>query len=755
MSDNIERGFHGTRMVSIIQRLRDMNSQIQAIDHMSDNIERGFHGTRMLISTLEHLADTEDTTPGMLDDRKSETLTPKVSQKSPKRSARSSARTEAKSTARRSPSPKGKKTSSQELARISGLSGISDIIGEMVQKGDIDLEEAGFEPEEAKFFVNQMKHSARRAESPAQQERMRKSLQKLEEYAKTKEEYPDERSAEKKEEIRRWMADKRAQKMEEYRKHLHDLREHEVKPFKPSQDTHKGTFKAGEFNDRKFQNQVDMTRRMAEAEELFLEALRDKPELPTYPERSPKRKPVSRDTSPLKTKKRSPERWERSPMISDRRGISPGRKQIDTTRSTVTISPKVSRKIYRPDEKIQYREPVRSPVRERQPRPQPIMVQPAPEPVVPRLRLIDSDEFMRRSQETTGDYSAYAKAVADMEVTQSQEVYKPRPASPPPKPSGKQYKPKSFTEMVRLQDPSKLKKKFSKIPTPYAQRLASMQRETPRELSPEEKGERIYGSNRSPSKKSVAEPSPRTVKTYAERLQEMKSKKTYNTPIIPRSHIPGTGRTGSSTITQKKKTGPPHKPMTYVEQLQKLNQGAPKTRSKAGMKTFVKPQTFLKSHKPLHKSQTYSEQLQTLQPPKAQKKISPARTRAKPYPYPYSGQEQWEGDSAVSSWSVDDRVNKILYGDEASTVYGSQVYGSQVYGSQVYGSQVYGSRVSFEYPMSDDISDYLPEVMGESYVNSVDIDEIMRIADVASVGSGDVMSVIDWDAVDELINDVH
>ncbi|XP_052090443.1 uncharacterized protein LOC127727068 isoform X2 [Mytilus californianus] len=727
----------GTR-ASIIQRLRDMNSQIQAIDHMSDNIERGFHGTRMLISTLEHLADTEDTTPGMIDDRKSETLTPKVSQKSPKRSARSSARTEAKSTARRSLSPKGKKTSSQEIARISGLSGISDIIGEMVQKGDIDLEEAGFEPEEAKFLVHQMKHSARRAESPAQQERMRKSLQKLEEYAKAKEEYPDERSAEKKEEIRRWMADKRAQKMEEYRKHLQDLREHEVKPFKPSQDTHKGTFKASEFNDRKFQNKVDMTRRMQEAEELFLEALRDKPELPpepTYRERSPKRKPVSRDTSPLKTKKRSPERWERSPMISDRRGISPGRKQIDTSRTTVTISPKVSRKIYRPDEKLQYREPVRSPVRERQPRPQPIMVQPAPEPVVPRLRLIDSDEFMRRSQETTGDYSAYAKAVADMEVTQSQEVYKPRPASPPPKPAGKQYKQKSFTEMVRLQDPSKLKKKYSKIPTPYAQRLASMQRETPREHSPEEKGERIYGSNRSPSKKSFAEPSPRTVKTYAERLQEMKSKKTYSTPIIPRSHIPGTGRTGSSTVIQKKKTGPPHKPMTYVEQLQKLNQGAPKTRGKAGMKTFVKPQTFLKSHKPLHKSQTYSEQLQTLQPPKAQKKISPARTRAKPYPYPYSGQEQWEGDSVVSSWSVDDRVNKILYGDEASTVY--------------------GSRVSFEYPMSDDISDYLPEVMGESYVNSVDIDEIMQIADVASVGSGDVMSVIDWDAVDELITDVH
>jgi hypothetical protein len=34
--------------------------------------------------------------------------------------------------------------------------------------------------------------------------------------------------------------------------------------------------------------------------------------------------------------------------------------------------------------------------------------------------------------------------------------------------------------------------------------------------------------------------------------------------------------------------------------------------------------------------------------------------------------------------------------------------------------------------------------MGERYVDSVDIDEIMQIAEVASVGSGDVMSVIGW-----------
>ena len=55
--------------------------------------------------------------------------------------------------------------------------------------------------------------------------------------------------------------------------------------------------------------------------------------------------------------------------------------------------------------------------------------------------------------------------------------------------------------------------------------------------------------------------------------------------------------------------------------------------------------------------------------------------------------------------------------------------------------------------MSENVSDYYDDVMGEHYTDSVDIDEIMQIADIASVGSGDVMSVIDWDAVDDLIND--
>jgi len=42
---------------------------------------------------------------------------------------------------------------SVELAKVSGLSGISDIIGDMVAHGEIDLEDAGLSKQEADRLV--------------------------------------------------------------------------------------------------------------------------------------------------------------------------------------------------------------------------------------------------------------------------------------------------------------------------------------------------------------------------------------------------------------------------------------------------------------------------------------------------------------------------------------------------------------------------------------------------------------------------
>lgn len=59
-----------------------------------------------------------------------------------------------------------------------------------------------------------------------------------------------------------------------------------------------------------------------------------------------------------------------------------------------------------------------------------------------------------------------------------------------------------------------------------------------------------------------------------------------------------------------------------------------------------------------------------------------------------------------------------------------------------------------EYIVSEGILDYYNDVMDDDYLGFVDIDEIVQIADVVLVRSGSVMSVIDWDVVDDFIVDV-
>ena len=64
-------------------------------------------------------------------------------------------------------------------------------------------------------------------------------------------------------------------------------------------------------------------------------------------------------------------------------------------------------------------------------------------------------------------------------------------------------------------------------------------------------------------------------------------------------------------------------------------------------------------------------------------------------------------------------------------------------------------------PSEAGASDYYEAIMagsdhdlGFDYRDSVDVSELERIAEAASVGSGSVLSVIDWDAVEKLIEDV-
>ncbi|KAL5022909.1 hypothetical protein ScPMuIL_002064 [Solemya velum] len=672
---------------AMLRGLQNMDHQMAALDQMSHDMQRDFQNTRLLLHTVERLGEA-----GV-----EEVRSPIQSDKPPVLSTRMSAQPGKTITFQdQKKSSDDPVVMSTDLVGMSGLSGVSDIIHEMVAHGDIDLQEAGFSERDIRALTS--------GRSEMDSEQVRESVDKLRQMARERTESPDPVT---RRSLLAWMADKRSKQQDEYRKKRGELREREVQPFsKKGQIPQPGlTTKQLHQNarlkeeTRKVKMSENMDRRMRDAELLLGDILVDTPRLP---QSAPPERDTPRKRSALPSPDRAGMGWTRTVETAKRQGIlkpsreySPHRQYFETGTPTREIT-----------------------------------------------------QDMDRTGDTTGELNAYyAQTFKSMDTSLSQEFRladipsrspspdETEPRSPGPQPVSKPYKPKSFDQLVRLQRPEITRKKqqgFMQLPMSETGVEAESARDTHRETSREEQ-EKIYGSKRLPGRK-VAPHGVRAVKTYAERLQEMKSNQTYDTPIVPRVHHAGS-RQGSSITSHRTSQShqPPHKPVSYVQRLQNLNKGTKRTRGvPVGRQTYV-----LKSTKPPHKPQTYVEQLKSLQdhaPRGSQSKMlrvsgGKALPRPRPYGDPYrSG--GWEEDSVLSDWSVDDKVRQLLYEDEPSRR---------------------------EYAGTDGVSDYFDVVMEneEVYTGSVDIAAIRQIADAVSVSSGSVMSVIDWDAVDNLIADVQ
>lgn len=775
---------------AIMQRLRDMNVQLAAIDQMSNNMEREFKSTRLAIHTLEEMTDameapTKDQQDRYEDQQMSErptaasgTLSPQPSVKSPTLSTRASARVSARS---KKVTVEDKKELSQELAKLSGLSGVSDIIGDMVAKGEIDLDDVGLSRREAeKLFQRGIIRKTEVDEARISLDEIKKMAGKA-----------SRDGAEDREALRHWMATKHHKQMEEYRRHLEDLREKESRPFKPAtsdRDDQSLTIKErkalAEARDesRKASKREFMTKRLDEAQHLLGNILTDKPELPKeLPARvTPKQKPT-KDKSPVRLRGHA---TVKAKMLKE--DTSPDRKLhgiLKTTDQTQKYFLYDVKEIYNyyddldlSDKSIN--EPDLIPVMPRQ-----ISVQPAREPsdqptrievspmkapwqkpagTVPRLRLGLDDveeepQKLQNTRETTGELSEYYKAVEAMDVSSSQEQSRDFSQQPQREldvakdvPVAKTFKFKPYNKLVKVQRPEITRKLPNNAPNVALDYVASVQTSSQLETSrtsvrsdiTQRQKKMIYGSKRIPVKKQP-ETIPRRVKTYTERLQEMKSKEMYSTPVAPRSHL-GSSVASMSTRRVSRPIRPRHKPVTYTQQLQKLNEGY--HHQKVSNKTQIITKPMLKSHKPFHRPKTYTQQLQQLQPHKTFKGPSGKRggfkslvSRQRPYQDPYAAVaaedfDQFETASVVSAWSMGDDVRHILYDDvESSLAMGKSSYAP-----------------------SEQISDYYDVVMGEDdYTASVDIDDLVHIADSGSMSSGSMMSFIDWDQVDDLIADVR
>ncbi|XP_053394280.1 ciliogenesis and planar polarity effector 1-like isoform X3 [Mercenaria mercenaria] len=776
---------------AIMQRLRDMNSQLSAIDHMSNNIEREFKSTRLALGTLEDMTNAMEpaTSQDILEedqrlreklvDSREDISSPLRSAKSPTPSAKMTARSTARSK-KSAAAGEERREMSVELAKLSGLSGISDIIGDMVAKGDIDLDDVGLSQREANRLVQ------RGAIRKDQVHEARVSLDEIKKMAET----AHKDGAQDKEALRTWMVNKRHQQMAEYKRHLEELREREPRPFKPKHEdsdfsmtvAEKKALTEAREESRKNAKKAFMTKRLDEAQNLLGNILSDKPDLPKdLPARvaTPKRKPA-KDRSPVSVRGRTP-------LSTGMKGRSQGRK-LQGILKTRDVSPhyeadySYDREDYGDldleddwlmEQQTYQEEPRPVPIQSKSDRthlpPWQIAVQPAREPskgkkpagLVPKLKLsledVHEEEPLKLQQtaETTGDLSEYYKAVEAMDVSSSHEhagyvARQPveREAEVEPEPQ-KTFKVTPYTKLVKVQRPERTRKQVNKFAQAYNREQARLSisesaRTSARTEMSDRERQMIYGSKRLPAKRPT-ETTPRRIKTYTERLQEMKTGQKYSTPVAPKSHL-GSSIASTTARPTSHPVKPKHKPVTYVEQLQKLNQGHHKPRVGSGTMTVQKP--MIKSHKPLHKPKTYAQQLQDLQPqktfkvPPSKRVHKPGVSRQRPYRDPYTSMapddlDRMETASVVSAWSMGDDVRDILYNDVESSIAVGQ---------------------SASYAPSEQVSDYYDAVMGDlgdDYTASVDIDDLVQIADGGSVSSGSMMSFIDWDQVDDLIADVR
>ncbi|KAL4235812.1 hypothetical protein ACF0H5_004202 [Mactra antiquata] len=770
---------------AIMSRLRDMNSQLAAIDHMSNNIEREFKNTRLAINTLEEMnnamaaeQDVDDKHVRMSEDvQKSRDMvtSPQPSSKSPTPSMRT-----ARSTSRSKKSTTDKRELSVELAKLSGLSGISDIIGDMVAKGDIDLNDVGLSKTEAERLVN--RGIIRREEV----DEVKVSLDEIKKLSDT----VNKDNVVNKEELHSWMINKRQQQMAEYKKHLEELREREVKPFKPKHSLDQSSMREHKARQesRKASKQANMSKRLDEAQNLLGNILTDKPQLPAHQVTTPKQKTIRhKDRSPVSVRRRTPMKAA-SPVVKKPAGIlktrdvsppQPVSRYHDDYMADDLLADDWLRQS---DDRMLNDDWLRESEIEapKQQQPKQIIVEPFDETrqikmkpplvdvnkgkksggLVPRLRLhgslddVDEEPVkLQQTGETTGELTEYYKAMEEMDVSSSHDYtrdkYQPvdrdteREAEREAEPPKKSYKPTPYTKIVKVQRPEVTRKKVNKFASVYNQQqgrlsISESARTTYRSEMTDRERQMIYGSKRLPRKKPT-ETTPRRVKTYTERLQDMKTGQKYSTPVAPKSHL-GSSIASTSARPTSRPVKPKHKPMTYVEQLQKLNEGHHKPKAGTSTQTIQRP--LLKSHKPAHKSKTYAEQLQELQPHKTYKVPSRQRvhktvtSRQRPYKDPYTQNDGQDNLSVVSGWSMDDNVRHLLYDDVESSIAVGQ---------------------SASYAPSEQMSDYYDVVMGngDDYTASVDIDDLVQIADGGSVSSGSMMSFIDWDQVDDLIADVR
>ncbi|XP_067838180.1 ciliogenesis and planar polarity effector 1 [Heptranchias perlo] len=322
----------GTRQVRA--QLSEMEQQLSALQDMAVNMEQDFTSTKMLINTIEHLGSVIDpegpmecsitrgvsapdtgAAPQLLSDTTLEdedrfylkVVTAAGSPVSVSRHRRSPAPAPAPvavhgfhPSADLNRSSREMESSTEDHLQVSGLSGVSDIIADLLNEGKLSAQAVGLTEHQAKKL-------SRCSKSPKRSEQERKEIQE-------------------------WMKCKRQQRLETYREHREELKERDGAPCHPKEKRRNFTNK--EIKENQKQNEVKKRVTLAEnrkqraraALSLMNEMLCDTVQLPTA------------RLKPLGQRSVKSAQSTRSPYCSTPRGSRPASRSLSAGRAERSLS---------------------------------------------------------------------------------------------------------------------------------------------------------------------------------------------------------------------------------------------------------------------------------------------------------------------------------------------------------------------------------------------------------------------------------
>ncbi|XP_033125642.1 uncharacterized protein LOC117123743 isoform X3 [Anneissia japonica] len=645
-------------------------------------------------------------------------------------------------------------TTLDDTLGISGISGVSDIIAEVIVDGDLNATALGISKEQRKAARQRIQRQKINIDKEVEDldftsldsKQIRELLKTPREDDDEKEPWPStvqpsKRTEQQQKKLKEWTKKKREKAIADYRNKLGELREMEKTPFKAQNTESLKELQKAEVerqSKRNTKKEEDYDERVKHAKSLMDQILVEQTQLKTVTDKPPE----------VRVKKVPPK-----PFAKPTRAASQSKQLSKRTERLKNVRPE----IYEDDRRNSRIDPeYYLKLRESFERGVPLRSSSTNEGITKRKSSLQMILEKKRLEEL-GKLSDLSSSGDDLDLSfendKESQVHTPSADDAPV-----MYKPKPFTALVKVQRPAVTRKGHDvpRTAKTYTEMLQDLKKEN---INPSNKNQsirsqqRLYGTKRLPgSSKLRGQQSPRHSKPYTQRLQEMK--KMSNRPAGMRSRTPikppASGLTETVTLGETRRQqverrglkaeGKPRVSTPYTERLLQLSgtytasEAVVSPQPKLGLPYRPKEKlcsTYVNRLKQASEGATKIPYQAVYEPvPRGTYqayKAPPLRTPS-PRHHPYRERRSYDLEdqsvSEASPWSLSDSVKRILGEDDSMAGISASLY-----------------------PSDDELGDVNLDDQYSEYTLSVNIKELEEIA---SVGSGSILS-FEWDAIDKMV----